>query len=101
MDSKDLSIEDRLEVLGGALAKLIDEHKKLDVANSVSMAMIVDLAMRIGIPKGEFEKMVTENIKLVTKWADTGLDPDLVDQVAAGVVAELALAKARSESDVD
>ena len=100
MDNEDRSVEEQLEILARASSKLIDEIDTLKISALVTQFTLVDIAARSGIEQADFEKMIRTNLKLAMKMEHPEVDPSEVDEAAASLKADAAIAKARRATDV-
>ena len=88
-NGEELTLEEKVDILGEGLEKAIENLRELDLATKVSNCMIVDLAMRAGITREEFGIMVGDNVRLVMKH-----------DASPEEIVKKAVSKARSNSNV-
>ena len=82
--SKERTTQEKLDIVSEALAKLIDEHKILEVKVDMLILFITDLCVACGIDKLKYAKLTAENLNIALKMNNIKLaDPDMDDEEVA------------------
>lgn len=83
MRDEQRTISEKVELLGMAVARLINQVEGLEFEDKVTKATLVDLAIRAGIGQEEFIEMIHANHDLIERMMDG--KPDHKDVVADAI----------------
>ena len=82
--SKERTTQEKLDIVSEALAKLIDEHKILEVKADMLILFITDLCKACGIDQTKYAQLTAENLSIALKMNNIKLaDPDMGDEEVA------------------